>query len=49
MAEQMIVCDGLVKIYKTKAVEVLALQGLDMSVEKGELMVSLIHLPYLKK
>lgn len=38
MAEQMIVCDGLVKIYKTKAVEVLALQGLDMSVEKGELM-----------
>lgn len=34
----MIVCDGLVKIYKTKAVEVLALQGLDMSVEKGELM-----------
>lgn len=38
MAEQMIVCDGLVKIYKTKAVEVMALQGLDMSVEKGELL-----------
>lgn len=38
MAEQMIVCDGLVKIYKTNAVEVMALQGLDMTVEKGELM-----------
>lgn len=38
MADQMIVCDGLVKIYKTKAVEVMALQGLDMSVANGELM-----------
>lgn len=38
MEEQMIVCDGLVKIYKTKTVEVMALQGLDMSVSKGELM-----------
>lgn len=38
MDDQMIVCDGLVKIYKTKTVEVMALQGLDMSVKKGELM-----------
>ncbi|WP_342760035.1 ABC transporter ATP-binding protein [Kineothrix sedimenti] len=34
----MIVCDGLVKIYKTNTVEVMALQGLDMNVAKGELM-----------
>lgn len=34
----MIECDGLVKIYKTKDVEVLALQGLDLTVERGELM-----------
>lgn len=38
MTDQMIVCDGLVKIYKTKTVEVMALQGLDMSIKKGELM-----------
>lgn len=38
MSDQMIVCDGLVKIYKTKTVEVMALQGLDMTVNKGELM-----------
>jgi len=34
----MIVCDGLVKIYKTKDIEVVALQGLDLRVEAGELM-----------
>ncbi len=34
----MIECDGLVKIYKTKDLEVLALQGLDLTVKKGELM-----------
>lgn len=34
----MIVCENLVKIYKTKEIEVVALQGLDMIVEKGELM-----------
>lgn len=34
----MIKCDNLVKIYKTKDSEVMALQGLDMNVEKGELM-----------
>lgn len=37
MAENMIQADGLVKIYKTKQTEVLALQGLDLTVEKGEL------------
>ena len=31
-------CDNLVKIYKTKDVEVMALQGLDLTVERGELM-----------
>ena len=34
----MIICDGLVKIYKTKDLEVVALQGLDLRVENGELM-----------
>lgn len=34
----MIECDGLVKIYKTKDIEVLALQGLDLTVRRGELM-----------
>lgn len=34
----MIQCDNLVKIYKTKDSEVLALQGLDMNVSTGELM-----------
>lgn len=32
----MIKADGLVKIYKTKETEVMALQGLDMEVQKGE-------------
>lgn len=31
-------CDNLVKIYKTKETEVLALQGLDMEINAGELM-----------
>ncbi len=34
----MIQCEGLVKIYKTDEIEVVALQGLNMSVGKGELM-----------
>jgi len=34
----MIHCEGLVKIYKTADLEVVALQGLDLTVEKGELM-----------
>ncbi len=34
----LIQCDNLVKIYKTKDIEVLALQGLDLNIEEGELM-----------
>ena len=34
----MIQCENLVKIYKTKETEVIALQGLDLSVKSGELM-----------
>ncbi|MGI6188827.1 MAG: ABC transporter ATP-binding protein [Clostridiales bacterium] len=34
----MVVCDNLVKIYKVADIEVVALQGLDLTVEKGELM-----------
>ena len=34
----MIECENLVKIYKTKDTEVLALQGLELTVEEGELM-----------
>ena len=34
----MIQCENLVKIYKTKETEVLALQGLDLTVEDGELI-----------
>lgn len=33
----MMECDNLVKIYKTKEVEVVALHGLDLTVEEGEL------------
>ena len=39
MSDAMIQADGLVKIYKTKQTEVLALQGLDLTVEEGELTV----------
>jgi ABC-type lipoprotein export system ATPase subunit len=34
----MIECDNLVKIYKTQDTEVMALQGLDLTVEQSELM-----------
>ncbi len=34
----MVVCENLVKIYKTNDIEVVALQGLDLVVEAGELM-----------
>jgi ABC-type lipoprotein export system ATPase subunit len=34
----MIVCDNLVKIYKTGEIEVVALQGLDLTVTEGEFM-----------
>lgn len=38
MAEPIIFCESLVKIYKIQDVEVLALQGLELSVQRGELM-----------
>lgn len=38
MAEPIITCESLVKIYKIQDVEVLALQGLDLTVQRGELM-----------
>ena len=34
----MVRCENLVKIYKSRDVEVMALQGLDLTVERGELM-----------
>ena len=33
-----VICDTLVKIYKTRDIEVLALQGLDLLIEYGEVM-----------
>lgn len=36
--QPIIECDNLVKIYKTKDIEVLALQGLELQIDKGELM-----------
>ena len=38
MSDVIIQADNLVKIYKTKDIEVVALQGLDLSVEQGEMM-----------
>jgi ABC-type lipoprotein export system ATPase subunit len=38
MTEPLIVCENLVKIYKVTEIEVVALQGLDLTVEPGELM-----------
>ncbi|MER6507190.1 ABC transporter ATP-binding protein [Nonomuraea sp. NPDC048881] len=37
-ADAHIVCDNLVRIYKTEGVEVVALQGLDLVIDKGELV-----------
>ncbi|GAA3222280.1 ABC transporter ATP-binding protein [Actinocorallia longicatena] len=37
-ADAQIVCDNLVRIYKTDGVEVVALQGLDLLVGKGEMI-----------
>src|SRR5437879_3740557 len=34
----MIRCEGLVKIYKTAEIEVVALQGLNLTIESGEMM-----------
>ena len=33
-----LVCDGLVRIYRTEGVEVVALQGLDLVIDRGELV-----------
>ncbi len=38
MEEPFIVCDNLVKIYKVATLEVVALQGLDLVVKRGELL-----------
>lgn len=38
MSENIIMCENLVKIYKTKDLEVMALQGLELTVKRGELM-----------
>jgi len=38
MDESLIVCDNLVKIYKVANLEVVALQGLDLAVKRGELL-----------
>ena len=37
-AQPIITCENLVKIYKTKDIEVLALQGLELVIARGELM-----------
>lgn len=36
--DSILVCDGLVKIYKTDEIEVMALQGLDLEIKRGELV-----------
>lgn len=38
MAEPIIICENLVKIYQVAELEVLALQGLDLTVQRGELV-----------
>ncbi len=38
MSEPLIICENLVKIYKMSQIELLALQGLDLTVERGEVM-----------
>ncbi len=38
LSEDIILCENLVKIYKTKDMEVLALQGLEINIAAGELM-----------
>jgi len=41
MAESLVNCDNLIKIYKVDDLEVVALQGLDLAVERGE-MIALV-------
>ena len=38
LSENIIMCENLVKIYKTRDLEVMALQGLELTVKRGELM-----------
>lgn len=38
MTEPLIMCDNLVKIYKLDEIEVMALQGLDLTIDNGEVM-----------
>ena len=38
MSDPMILCDNLVKIYQVAELELLALQGLELTVQRGELM-----------
>ena len=38
MSENIIMCENLVKIYKTRDLEVMALQGLELTVKRGALM-----------
>ena len=35
---EMILCENLVKIYRTEETEILALQGLDLTVRQGDLV-----------
>ncbi len=37
-SEHIIYCENLIKIYKTEETEVVALQGLDLTINKGEMM-----------
>lgn len=38
LQEPIIICEDLMKIYKTSLIEVVALQGLDLTIEQGEVM-----------
>ena len=38
MSEPLIICENLVKIYNMAQIELLALQGLELEVERGEVM-----------
>ncbi|PMP81074.1 MAG: ABC transporter, partial [Roseiflexus castenholzii] len=38
MNEPLILCENLVKIYKLDEIEIVALQGLDLTVQPGEVM-----------
>ncbi|HCI80337.1 MAG TPA: ABC transporter, partial [Ktedonobacter sp.] len=38
MSGPLVICDNLVKIYKVADLEVVALQGLDLEVNQGEMI-----------